>query len=359
MSLLDTLSTRHRLSIWHIYHKSDSHMTITPFINAKKEFGSKHKETPEPANETNSYFVHHPTLLFHNAPRTLRRGNRKDGPPICILKCGVLWRNWILQFGDVLKGVLDPRGVVRWECRSNPNNMMNDDRALKGYRVRGWRVWGESGKVYHREVNERRRMEKEKGKGESRAGPEIGHTTDTAESEKQLNPTDIKASPPSYSAALSPRPQPAVAEEAVRLNWTSPFSTHPRRYAFEYANIEFIWEGTRDVYPDNKWAKIFMPFHHLKLIARMPGWGNGRLVAHYTPSFACRKFGQLWVFDNVVSELEQSLNSSTLEEERDVRETRLYDLVMATAVCMILGEWQKRTVLLALLALVAEGGNAG
>ncbi|KAJ5555768.1 hypothetical protein N7535_008201 [Penicillium sp. DV-2018c] len=364
-TLEDTLSTRHRLSIWHIYHKSDAHMTITPFINAKKEFGFKKHTKPEPANETNSYFVHHPKLLFHNVPLTLRRGNKKDGPPICLLKCGAFWRNWILQFGDILKDVLDPRGVVRWECRSNPNNMMNDDRALKGYKVRGWRVWGESGKEYHRDINERRRIEKEKRKGESgslRGGP--GNMGNTAESDEQgPDLTDMKAlDPPSYSAVPPPVvPQPAVAEEAVRLKWASPFSVHPRRYTVVYANIEFTWEGTRDVHPDNKWAKIFMPFHHLKLIARLPGHEDGRLVAQYTPSFACRKFGQLWVFDSVVAEvLERSPLSSTLtEDSRDVRETRLYDLIIGTAVCMILGEWQKRMVLAALLALVAEGGNAG
>jgi hypothetical protein len=60
------------------------------------------------------------------------------------MNCGTFWRSWNLQFRPDLKDIIDPRGVVKWEHNSNPNNTaLNDDRALKGYKVRTWRLWGE------------------------------------------------------------------------------------------------------------------------------------------------------------------------------------------------------------------------
>jgi hypothetical protein len=374
-TLTETLSQRHRLSIWHVYHKGDEHITITPFINPKKEFGlnkNSHKklaaeypQIPDRNNESNSYFVHHPTLLFHNAPRTLRRGNKKTGTPVCLIKCGAYWLNWKIQFGDNLKDIIDPRGVVKWECRSNPNNTtLNDDRALKGYKVRTWRVWGESGKRYHRQVNAQR---KEKKNAEGLDDSPVETEEATGDGKQDLSYSQKKdPSPPPYSdSPQAVRSQPAVAEEAVRLNWSSPLSLNTRRYSFEYADIKFFWKGTRDVHPDRQWAKWLMPFSHLKLIARHPGIeSEDILVGQYTPSFALLKFGELWIFDSVVAKLLGEDDSSALTEQgavgelRDIRKTRLYQLVMATAMCMIIGEAQKREILIALLAIAAEGGSS-
>lgn len=383
MSTLDeAISKRHRLSIWHVYHKSDEHISITPFINPRKELGSNKKrhdklaagypKSRDRTDESNSYFVHHPTLLFHTTPRTLRRGNKKDGTPICLIKCGAFWRNWTIQFGGNLKDVIDPRGVVRWECRSNPNNTtLNDDRALKGYKVRTWRVWGESGESYHRQVNARRKVEKEEfAEGKQKAntmdnGP-VGMENITEAGKQDSGYSQTKfPSPPSYSSVREEVIlQPAVAEEVVRLNWSAPFSLNPRRYSFEYANIKFFWKGTRDVRPDEKFARWFMPFSHLKLIARRPGVESEDIfVGKYTPSFAYRKFGELWVFDSVVSKLLGEDYSSTWtaqaagSEFRDIRQTRFYELIMATAMCMIIGESRKRMILMFLFTIAAEGGN--
>lgn len=108
-----------------------------------------------------------------------------------------------------------------------------------------------------------------------------------------------------------------------------------------------------------------MPFSHLKLIARLPGIEIEEIfVGKYTPSFAYRKFGELWVFDSVVSELLGEEYSSTWIEQargsqlRDIRQTRLYELIMATAMCMIIGESQKRMILMLLFTIAAEGGNS-
>jgi hypothetical protein len=84
----------------------------------------------------------------------------------------------------------------------------------------------------------------------------------------------------------------------------------------------------------------------------------------------CRKFGELWVFDSAVSSvLKEAGNSSLwskkndedevfqLDADNDIRETRLYCLVMATAMCMVISEWQKRMVIFTILAIAAEGGG--
>lgn len=237
MSTLDeAITKRHPLSIWHVYHKGDEHISITPFINPRKELGSNKKrhdklaaeypKSRDRTDESNSYFIHHPTLLFHNTPRTLRRGNKKNGTPICLIKCGAFWRNWTIQFSGNLKDVIDPRGVVKWECRSNPNNTtLNDDRALKGYKVRTWRVWGESGESYHRQVNARRKAEKEElaeGKQKAKAlrnGPvRTENITEAGKQDSSYSQTQFPSPPSYYAMQQEAMLRPAVAEEAVRLN---------------------------------------------------------------------------------------------------------------------------------------------
>lgn len=44
-----------------------------------------------------------------------------------------------------------------------------------------------------------------------------------------------------------------------------------------------------------------------------------------------------------------------------VKHTRLYDIIVATAICMVVGEWQKRDWLRKIIKLAAgeAGGNAG
>lgn len=105
-----------------------------------------------------------------------------------------------------------------------------------------------------------------------------------------------------------------------------------------------------------------MTLSHLKLIARLPGIeSEDILVGKYTPSFAYRKFGELWVFDSAVSKLLSEDHFSTCTEEaaasefRDIRQTRLYELIMATAMCMIIGESQKRMIIMLLFTIAAEG----
>jgi hypothetical protein len=294
------------------------------------------------------------------------------------MSCGAFWRSWNLQFGPDLKDIIDPRGVVKWEHRSNPNNTaLNDDRALKGYKVRTWRLWGESGKEYHRQVNSHRKATKQETLEEKVQYGELApvkNDKNPSECEKTTfneERLDSSQAPESKSTSENSVPQPAVAEEAVRLVWDFPISLNSRQYSFKYADIKFTWEGTRDLNSNSKWAKRLMPFNHLRLLARLPGRENEpAVIAQYTSSFACRKFGELWVFDSAISSVLKEAGKPSLwskkndedevfqlDPDNDIRETRLYYLVMATAMCMVISEWQKRMVIFMILAIAAEGGG--
>ncbi|CAG7970131.1 unnamed protein product [Penicillium salamii] len=384
MSNLDTaLSQRHRLSIWHVYRSGLENLSITPFLVPEKEYGNSSNQNRTREDGTSSgnhsarpsgYFVQHPSLLFHNTPRVLRRGHEKGGDPICIIKLGAFWRSWLVQFSDDLKEVIDPRGLVRWECRSNSDNSISNDREWKGYKVRSWRVWGESGGEYHRMVNARRKALKEEEEAEGLMGRIKGKTkahdlemgvvkgdSDLVSASQNGEDSDDENAQQSSSTPSLPTEtsQRYLADEALRLQWRSPFSINTRNYCFEYAGIQFSWEGTRDIHSDHGWNRNLLPFNHLNLVSRIPGpVEEDILVAQYISSFSNDKHGQLWVFDSAITRLlEKTGHPSkwikiTENNERfsldiywDVRQTRLYDIVMATSMCMIIGEWQKRAIL--------------
>lgn len=357
----EVLNTRHRLSEYNVYHEGDRNICITPFLQLEKEPGYNKKQHRHQAeeyahlnygsDELNSYFVHTPVISFRDPPRTLRRGNKKQAKPICMLNCSSFWTKWTLQFGDNLEHVLDPRGVVKWEHRSNANNSTaRDDRALKGHRLRSWRLWGESGREYHHSMNSRR-------KGIERAARE--------EQEKGASKKDTMYGTAS-ATFTEPEFQPAIAEESVRLTWEAPISTNTRRYRFEYARISFFWEGTKDLNGNDKWSKRLMPFSHLKLVAKLPGQDSVIFVGQYTSSLGSKKFGQLRLFDSVISSLlDESgrMRQVTPGGNRrdipglDIRETRLYEMIMGTAMCMVIGEWEKRMVAFCILMLIVGAGD--
>lgn len=383
-TLEEALAKRHRLSVYHVYHEPSYNICITPFLRMQKELGYNKKKDKKKAeeysrvhagsNELNSYFVHQPMISFKGPPRTLRRGSKKQGEPICIINGSMFWRKWTIQFGANLRDIIDPRGVVKWEHRSHPmNSTAHDDCALKGYKVRSWRLFGETGKEYHHQVNWRRKREREQAAKQCTEEKVNEKGYDAA---KQYPPFDSNKPSPSISGATL---QPAVAEEAVRLIWISPLSTNTRRYHFEYAGITFFWEGTRDLPVQHVWSKRLMPFNHLKLVAKLPGQETGEVfLGLYVSSMASQKFGELSIFDSAISNvLEQSGNPSlempryvpdhelqSHTEQDEIRTTRLYDLIMATAMCMIIGEAEKRLVIKLILSLIADaadnsGGGGG
>jgi hypothetical protein len=123
-------------------------VVITPFLDPTKEWGYNKKRYNRQAEDytychresdaPNNYFLHKPTLLFRDPPRTLRRGNHRKGTPLCIINNSAFWPEWNIQFSSSLDAIIDPRGLVSWEQRSKPNNDTGkDDYAMKGYKVRG------------------------------------------------------------------------------------------------------------------------------------------------------------------------------------------------------------------------------
>ncbi|QKX55114.1 uncharacterized protein TRUGW13939_02206 [Talaromyces rugulosus] len=343
-TLEEVLLTRHRLSEYHVYreHAGKGHICITPFSDITKEPGYKKKKKSKTELEhepeynsihhkldtNNSYFIHRPLITsWHDPPRTLRRGDTRAGEPVCIINSAACWKEWNIQFTPDLKHIIDPRGLVRWENRSRPDNSTaHDDHAIRGFKVRSWRSWGETGKEYHRQVNARRKA----------ALHEQGQKDEEEE-----------------------HYEPVAADEAVHLTWSSPFSLKStRRYEFEYAGIQFFWEGTSDVplqTPSDKWSRRLMPFNHLKLMARSTRQEK-LFVGQYVCSLSPMKYGRLWIFDSVIQDLLEE-SREKLDPDFDVRKTRVYDLVMATAMCMIIGEWQKRMTVQLIFIILLQGAG--
>lgn len=168
----------------HIYHEGyQEHILVSPVPKPSKKERAKAKKKPAcqlylvktlPRSQTTATSIHRPYLAFHNPPRTLRRGPSKTTIPACLIQMDCSLKKWTLQFGKDLAKVIDFRGVVALDrlnvnattadhcCRGDGTVQKKkkgnspDDHALRVYRVRSWRLCGESGKQYHREVNTRR-----------------------------------------------------------------------------------------------------------------------------------------------------------------------------------------------------------
>lgn len=402
-------------SIFHVYRKGEMHKSISPTLDPSKErrHGPTIKEQkverkekkerkksglPPAEPDDNAYFLHQPYLAFHVPPRVLYAGNtRYTAKPAVLIHGGWFWREYKLQVGPslALPGVLDPRGVVAWKHDSGSNKARKlDDRKLKGYRVRGWRLWGETGKDYVHAVKQARLT------GE-------GHDPDV---------------PASVAHESKPK-DPVVADEAVSLRWSSPLSRQARRYHFQYAGIDFYWKGTGTVKETRK-CGLLLRYAHLKLVAKLPVTSDENkkrqpevCLGKYTSSIAGRKNGTLEFFDTAIvrlveehapsllakcpwqevpgseggGEVEEggllpddiSPGEDTLQGDSDtedlhvaepqmdeaenlswkianVKKSTLYHVIVATAMCMIMGEKEKRHTLIDLIIDSGEGaGSAG
>jgi len=253
------------------------------------------------------------------------------------------WRRWKLQFGSGLAedGVIDPRGLVSQDY----HDPVKDAYALKGYPVRSWRMWCDSGKAYHREVNKKRNAQKPASGG-----------------------VPMSTSIASHSAADSitfTRKQ--LVDEVVRLAWMSPLSKDARLYQFQYADLEFSWKGTSTL-KETRRCGFFLRYHHLKLVVKVPvnkladespASHEEHCLAKYTSSIATEKAGTLELYDAVIENLlTEHVEGQHVERPEDVKKTRLYDIVVATAMCMIIAEWQKRETIKTLIELALAGESA-
>lgn len=301
-------------SIYYIYRERNDHMLITTTQQPKtqKQRRKKQKEDLSKIQDPNGYFVHRPYLSFARPPRTLRSGASRDGRTICLIHSYAGWRRWRLQFGRDLGEAIDPRGVVQWQRRSNADNSVKADGDLKGYRVRSWRLWGESGKAYHREANSKR---------------EQGMWTED--------------DPAGY--------RPLRATEACWLTWTAPFSRRTREYAFSYEGVDFVWKGTKNLPEECKLARRLMPVHHLKLVAILPAKlaeeAEEVVVGYFICSAEADEYGTLVIENSKICDIlgiDKMPEDMELARVKGTRPAKMHDMIMATAVCMIIGEWQKR-----------------
>ncbi|RHZ47653.1 uncharacterized protein CDV56_101164 [Aspergillus thermomutatus] len=315
------------ISTYHLYPENEHSILISPHqLPIKPRKRRKFlKENPEVATDPNGFFVHKPYISFHRPPRTLRRGSSKQGPPICLIHNSVFWKRWNLQFGEDMVAAIDPRGAVSWSRRSNPDNRIDDgdDLALKGYKVRTWRLWRETGKQYHRDVNAKR-IQKKGNTSKEDAQQAVGHSD---------NDPDPDAGH-----------RPARADDAIALCWIAPLSTHTRRYQWKYAGVDLVWKGTRSLSAEHKWSKRCLPWHHLKLTARYH-----LLLAMIALIKAKEKRFSLSIA--AASRRKRGNHDSSL--------IRAHDAVMATAVCMVVGEKQRRNVVYAIFKAIRKAGEDG
>ncbi|KAI4917964.1 uncharacterized protein J4E92_008903 [Alternaria infectoria] len=353
-------------SIFHIYEKHKCHKSITPVLDPTlerrsgptiKEQKTTRKEKKERQDagllsvepDDNAFFLHRPYLAFHVPPRVLYTGsNKHTAQPAILVHEGCFWKEYRLQLLPSTLGILDPRGVVPWRHNGGDKNVLKcDDHKLKGYKVRTWRLWGETGKEHVRSVKNTRKT------GEGR-DPDVNTMTDGKSKE------------------------PATAEEVVYLRWKNPLSRHTRCYHFQYAGIDFFWKGTGTT-KETRTCGALLRFNHLKLVARLPVAEEKKerrdevCLGVYTSSVASRKSGTLEFFDPVILRLinenapEMLLRSEEGAEEEEAESTRIlrmkrsriYQVFVATAMCMIKSEKEKRHTLLDLLVNVAEGGAGG
>ena len=267
---------------------------------------------------------------------------------------GCFWREYKLQLGPSIgkPGVLDPRGVVAWKHNGGDKKALRaDDRKLKGYRVRTWRLWGETGKEYVKSVKETR---------------ETGDGIDPDVLEVKAESTET----------------PATADETVSLRWTSPLSLSTRHYHFHYRGIDFAWKGTGTV-RESRRCGMFLCFNHLKLVAKVPLSSDEKhnevlevCLGKFTSSVAKQKNGTLELFDATILRLLEEYMPSMLvrdpfedevsgvagqeDEARNIawlKKTTLYQVIIATAMCMIMSEKEKRHTLIDFILQAGEGGG--
>jgi hypothetical protein len=156
-------------------------------------------------------------------------------------------------------------------------------------------------------------------------------------------------------------------KDVTELVWARLFSTKFREYKFTFGDIEFLWKGTGTVSATGK-LKSWARYNHLKLVARIPLTSQSPdlrevCLAKFTSTLQIDKAGVLEVFDDAVDRLwrehlkgEKGKTEGNFDYGPDtVKESRFWDVLMSTALFMIMGEWQKREVTRQVLVGIITG----
>ncbi len=348
---------------YHIYPRKEKHEHIlsTPALKyespygkfkraakqAKQEAAEKTlvvEANPVSAQSDDAFFLHSPCLVFRSVSRVVYLGADKRAEPGVLIHGSSFWRRYKLQYGRAIAepGVVGPRGVVCWKHNSGDKKALEaDDKKLRGYKVKTWRLWGETGKAYVHEVKAMRKT----GSGDD---PNVlGESSSWA------------------------RQAPAEADGVVHLEWERPFSLHTRQYHFRYFDLEVYWKGTRKVNKGRFWG-IFVRYNHLKLVVTLPSWDADTeepkelCLARYTSSVTSKKSGKLDLYDGaiaaVIENCAQEHDAADVGEDHlgdvgKLKRTFLYQIVLKTALCKIGAEKEKRVAVGKWLEEAAEGAG--
>lgn len=133
------------------------------------------------------------------------------------------------------------------------------------------------------------------------------------------------------------------------MTWTAPFSKRTREYAFSYEGVDFVWKGTKNLPEECKLARRLMPVHHLKLVAILPAKlaeeAEEVVVGYFICSAEADEYGTLVIENSKICDIlgiDKMPEDMELARVKGARPAKMHDMIMATAVCMIIGEWQKR-----------------
>ncbi|KAF8252749.1 hypothetical protein K440DRAFT_359260 [Wilcoxina mikolae CBS 423.85] len=314
-----------------------------------------------------SYYLHTPCIWFRSPPQTLRFGG-KGAPVVCMIDGECFWRKWTLDF------TAPPEDNSRW--------------------------WGRWRKKWQEREKKKMQKEKECKRVDSGFGEEEPAATEVQETVSLNAPTIIdprgvisskyrlrsfglpgetgrdyirrtRYSQDEFKPHVELPTHLDASEAHLALYWNGWFT---RQYAFQYSNIDCRWKGTGTVRDDRKYWGKWSRYNHLKLVAYLPldspsssssssscipkethtPDGN-RLItlAKYTSLWAKRKVGRLSVFERG---LEECFPDDPVERER------LRHVLVATAMCMIQGEKEKREKICKIVELLlgagVEGGSA-
>lgn len=222
---------------------------------------------------------------------------------------------------------------------------------------------------------------------------------------------------PEFSEMMTPAgPEPqdlpdhlkpdSLEEGSLLMKWSGWLT---RQYEFVYRGVDFRWKGTGTVKDEKTFVGPWSAFNHLKLIAILPddgelggveqeekglqvkegvlrrrgsfssfvsllsrrdsgtsatGSGNGKIegkgkrgrqvvIAKYTCLAALRKAGRLIVYDYGLEQATSAYLKFLGESELNTEKERLRHLVVATALCMLQGEKEKRETIIQIVEAAA------
>jgi len=200
---------------------------------------------------------------------------------------------------------------------------------------------------------------------------------------------------------------PVDPSKLTQLKWASPLSKKTRQYTFTHGPLTFHWKGTSTV-QSTRAFKAWCRYNHLKLVAEIPSPAPAArssdakapasppLPTHHTLVLASyvsdanpNKPGTLTLRDDAIASVWRAFiapwegttgagagaAATPLDGQRgnvfaygagggggaddgDVKDSRFWDAIVATGLCMIFGEWQKRETIRQIIQALASGAGS-